>query len=212
VLLAPFIDVAAFTGTATPAAAASPRRAGRVRLACVAMMREGAKLASYRVLAHALATLDALDWDLVVVGDGPARAAVEAAFDGFARDRIHFAGARDAAGVAATLRGAEVFVWPAVDEAFGIAFIEAQACGLPVVAGDAGGVAAVIDDGRSGLLVAPGDARALAAAVRRLVTDDALRTAMAARAPAYVRARHDLPVAARQLDSTLRRVVAARLR
>jgi glycosyltransferase involved in cell wall biosynthesis len=210
VLLAPFVDVGALAGTATRATPASPRRAGRVRLACVAMMREGAKLASYRLLARALATLDALDWDLVVVGDGPARAAVEVAFAGIARDRIHFAGTLDAAGVAATLRGADVFVWPAVDEAFGMAFIEAQACGLPVVAGNAGGVAAVIDDGRSGLLVAPCDAAAFAAAVRRLVTDAALRAAMAAHAPAYVRAHHDLPVAALQLDGVLRRLVAAR--
>ncbi|HEV8503231.1 MAG TPA: glycosyltransferase family 4 protein [Casimicrobiaceae bacterium] len=210
--LAPFIDIDAFVGTGTRAAPVSPPRAGRVRLACVAMMREGAKLASYRLLAHALAALDALDWDLVVVGDGPARAAVEGAFAGLARDRIHFAGALDAAGVTTTLRGADVFVWPAVDEAFGMAFIEAQACGLPVVAGNAGGVAAVIDAGRSGLLVAPGDAPAFAAAVRRLVTDDTLRAAMAAHAPGYVRARHDLPVAARALDATLRGVAAARAR
>ena len=79
-----------------------------------------------------------------------------------------------------------------------------------MVAGAAGGVAAVVADGRSGLLVPPGDAGAFAAAVRRLVTDAPLRAALAAGAADYVRAHHDLPVAAARLDAALRRVVAAR--
>ena len=91
-----------------------------------------------------------------------------------------------------------------------MAFIEAQACGLPVVGGNAGGVAAVVDDGRTGLLVAAGDADAFAAATERMLRDAPLRVQMGREALAYVRSRHDLPAAAARLDAVLRRVVAAR--
>ena len=85
-----------------------------------------------------------------------------------------------------------------------MAFIEAQACGLPVVAGNAGGVGAVVAAGRTGLLVPVGDAEAFAEATRRLLTDAGLRQRMAREAAAYVRAEHDLPVAAARIDAVLR--------
>ena len=205
----PFLDLAAFAGPAMFSAAGTRGRPARVRLITVGMMRPGAKLASYRLLAAALARIPSPDWELVVVGDGPARADVEAAFAGFDQ-QVRFVGFEAASGVAARLRDADVFVWPAIDEAFGMAFIEAQACGLPVVAGNAGGVGAVVASGRTGLLVPVGDVEAFAAATLRLLTDSALRQRMAREAMAYARAEHDLPVGAARLDALLRRVMARR--
>jgi len=208
-VMPPFLDVDAFRQCALPA----PRPAGahaRVQMIAVAMMRQRAKLASYRVLAAALARVRYAAWELTIVGDGPARAEVEAAFAGLGAHRVHFAGAMSSAEVAAELGRSDLFVWPAVDEAFGMAFIEAQACGLPVVGGNAGGVAAVVDDGRTGLLVAAGDADAFAAAAERMLRDAPLRLQMGREAQAYVRFRHDLPAAAARLDAVLRRVAAAR--
>jgi glycosyltransferase involved in cell wall biosynthesis len=206
VLLPPFIDVDDWLREAPPRAT----REGRVAIACVAMMRDGAKLASYRVLAEALRRLAHVDWTLTVAGDGPARGEVEAAFAGIDRERLRFAGALDARGVARLLRNADIFAWPAVDEAFGMALLEAQASGLPVVAGRAEGVAAVVDDGASGLLVAPRDVDAFAAALGALIADRAMREAMGESAAAYVRERHGLASAAVRLDALLRDVVAAR--
>lgn len=205
--LAPFIDVAAFTAGsgALPRAARAP-----VRLATVAMMRTGAKLASYRMLAAALASIRDLPWELRIVGDGSARADVEAAFAGLA-DRVAWLGARPAAEIAATLRSSDVFVWPAIDEAIGIVFLEAQACGLPVVGAATPGVGAVVSAGRTGLLVPPGDADAFAAATRRLVADGALRARMGRAAFDYAREQHDLPRAAAHLDAVLRRLVERRV-
>src|SRR5439155_24854706 len=98
--------------------------------------------------------------------------------------------------------------WPAIDEAFGMVLIEAQACGLPVVAGNAGGVGAVVADGRTGMLVPIGDADAFAAATERLLIDAELRQRMGHEAIVYARARHDLPAAAARIDALLLRVVS----
>src|SRR5579871_5198212 len=92
----------------------------------------------------------------------------------------------------------------AINEAFGMALLEAQASGLPVVAGASGGVAEVVADTVSGLLVAPGDVAAFAAAVRRLLDDPELRRCYAAAARRRVVAEHDLRPAAQQLGAVLR--------
>ena len=202
----PFLDLAALTGPTAEDVANVPARGTRVRLITVAMMRPGAKLASYRLLAAALARMPFFDWELVVAGDGVARPEVEAAFAPFAPEQVRFVGFQAASSVAAWLRASDVYVWPAIDEAFGMAFIEAQACGLPVVAGDGGGVGAVVRSGRTGLLVPVGDAEAFATATCRLLTDAGLRRQMAEAAPVYARAEHDLPVAAARIDAVLRSV------
>ena len=208
VFVPPFLDLAAFTGPNGESVADAPERGARVRLITVAMMRPGAKLASYRLLAAALARIPPVDWELVVAGDGPARTEVEAAFASFPQGQVRFVGFQSASRVAAWLRASDVYVWPAIDEAFGMAFIEAQACGLPVVAGNGGGVGAVVCAGRTGLLVPVGDAEAFAAAICRLLTDAGFRQQMAEAAPAYVRAEHDLPIAAARIDAVLRSVTA----
>ena len=203
-MLAPFIDVALFTGSddRRQRAAHSPPR-----LVTVAMMRDGAKLASYRLLAAALSRIMDISFALTIVGDGPVRKEVEAAFAPIGQ-RVTYAGALPPSDIAALLCDSDVFAWPAVDEAIGIAFLEAQACGVPVVGADTPGVASVVAANRSGMLVPPNDAGAFAYALRRLLDDKALRDRMGAEAFGYVRAQHDLPSAARQLDTIVRETVA----
>lgn len=175
-------------------------------LLAVGMMRPGDKLASYRVLGAALATVTG-DWRLTVVGDGPARGEVEAALAPVA-DRVVWRGALDAGDLVRAYRDADLLVWPAVNEAYGMALLEAQAEGLPVVAGDAGGVPSIVRHGETGLLAPVGDAAAFAAAVADLVADRELRRRLGANAAAVVRAAHGLPAAAERLDSALRALVA----
>jgi glycosyltransferase involved in cell wall biosynthesis len=175
-----------------------PRFAKEPRLIAVAMMRHGDKLESYRVLGAALAQLLDLPWSIEIVGDGPARAAVEAALAPLG-PRVIYRGGLDAAGVTEALARADLFVWPAINEAFGMALLEAQASGLPVVAGTSGGVGDIVVPGTTGLLAPPGDAGAFAAAVRRLILDPAAREAMGLAAAQKVRREHDLPVAAARL-------------
>jgi glycosyltransferase involved in cell wall biosynthesis len=193
--LPPFVDARAYRNPGRAAAAAP-------RLIAVAMMRPGDKLASYRVLGTALACLLDRQWSLEIVGDGPARAEVEHALTPLG-EHVTYAGALDLAGVAARLAAADLFVWPAINEAFGLALLEAQASGLPVVAGASGGVGDIVEDGITGRLVPPGDAEAFAAAVRDLLDNHALRLRMGQAAREKVLRQHDLGAAATNLGALI---------
>jgi glycosyltransferase involved in cell wall biosynthesis len=175
-----------------------PGRSRSPRLVAAAMMRPGDKLASYRILGEALARLLDLDWSLDVIGDGAARAVVEAALAPLGH-RVRWLGALDPQATLARLGAADLYVWPAVNEAFGMALLEAQACGLPVVAGASGGVPTIVAHRETGWLAPPGDVPAFAAAVRRFVADRALAECCGAAARQRVLAEHDLPAASARL-------------
>ena len=75
-------------------------------------------------------------------------------------------------------RAADVFCLPSLQEGFGIAFLEAMASGLPIVACRSTAVPEVVPDGEAGLLVPPDDPKALARALIRLLRDPLLRRRM----------------------------------
>lgn len=87
-------------------------------------------------------------------------------------DRIEFEGFRG--DVPALLRELDLVVLPSLWEGFGLVLLEAMAAGRPVVASAVGPVPEVVDDGRTGLLVPPGDPEALATAIVRVLGDPAL--------------------------------------
>lgn len=180
-------------------------------LLAVGMMRHGAKAASYRVLAAALARVTDRPWMLLVAGDGPARDEVAGALAPLG-DRVRLCGALEAARLATLYAAADLLVWPAVQEAYGMALLEAQAAGLPVLAGDAGGVPDIVRDGFTGRLVPEGDAEAFAAALSGLIGDAGALRRMGASARRTVLAEHTLDGAAAALDSWLRALVAERRR
>src|SRR5207253_10569965 len=117
----------------------------------------GDKLASYGMLADALGLVPDEPWRLDLVGDGEGRQEVERLFARFG-ERVRFLGAiEDPAALARLYASADLLVWPAVNEAYGMALLEAQACGCPVLAGAYGGVASVVEDGRTGVLAPRAD-------------------------------------------------------
>lgn len=199
--LAPFIDAAAFD-VATDrhlVRGAFRRRLGILDeeplLLTVAMMRPGAKLASYLCLAAAQACLRDRRWRLVIAGDGPAEAGVRAAMAPL-EGRVVFLGECDPAALMEAYAACDLYAWPAIGEAYGVAFLEAQAAGLAVVAGRAGGVPAVVAENETGLLVDEGDAGAFAKALRHLLDDPGRRRTMGEAALRRVRRHHDLVGAA----------------
>lgn len=203
ITMAPFIDGAPF------ALAQAAREAHRTRLAArfdldpavpwlaaVGMLRAGDKLSSYEVLACAVSMLSAPDWHLIIVGDGQERRRIEAAFAPV-MSRVRFIGAADTPRVAEVMAASDILVWPAVNEAIGMVFVEAAMAGLPVVGADRPGIAAVVHDGETGLLVPEGDARRFAAALDRLIADPVLRRAMGEAARRRARLENDLSSAGR---------------
>ncbi len=214
--LAPFLDPAPLQAAAAGRAAARAALAkchgldpAQPWLLAVAMMRPGDKLASYRLLSEALQTLRASDWQLLVAGDGPARAEVEAALGAVPQDRIRLLGEVTAEALPALYAACDLLVWPAIHEAYGMALLEAQAAGLPVVAGQGAGIAQLVLDGQTGRLTEAGDAAAFAQAVAGLLAAPATRRAMAAAAQVRVAAEHGLTAAAARLDAVLHEAVAA---
>ena len=127
---------------------------------------------------------------LDLVGEGPERSRVEALVGTLGlRDHVRFLG--EQGDLVEILQQSDVFLLPSQTESFGLAALEAMACGVPVVASDVGGVSEVVADGETGFLAAVGDVSSMADSARRLLANEALRLRMshAARHLAEVRFR-----------------------
>ncbi|MEP6914396.1 MAG: glycosyltransferase [Acidobacteriota bacterium] len=132
-----------------------------------------------------------------IVGAGPRRSELEELTQGRGLGaQVEFLGHRD--DVPALLASADAFVLPSRSEAFPNGVIEAMGAGLPVVACGVGGLLDLIDDGRTGLLVPPGDFDTMAVALRTLIDDPVAAAAMgrAARAEIQLRYSFDRMIAA----------------
>lgn len=169
-------------GTEKPAGPPRPARAkGPVQLLCVATVtpRKG-----HLLLIEALALLGDLDWRLLCIGSlerdlataQKLRAAI--ARHGLG-ERITLAGEWAPERVAEAYRGADCFVLPSFHEGYGMVFAEALTHGIPIVATRAGAIPETVP-ASAGLLVPPGNPPALAAALRRVLSDDGLRRRLAA--------------------------------
>lgn len=146
-----------------------------------------------------------LNVHLVLIGDGPLRADLQGvAAQPPLAGRVHFLGARQ--DVAELLPAADVFVSFSHTEGLPGVLLEAGAHGIAAVAADVGAVSEVVVDGRTGLLVGPGDEAALARGICRLLTDHSLRTAMGEMARNHVRERYDLEVVVDTFIALYRRI------
>jgi glycosyltransferase involved in cell wall biosynthesis len=157
-------------------------------------------------LEHLLDAIESLErpgMRLAIVGSGEGQTlSVEAALRARVaaserlRTRTTFVGRTDS--IESYLQAADLFVFPTLDESFGISLVEAQACGLPAVASNTGGIPDIIaggadpnDPGATGILVPPGDARALAAGLDALAADPSRRERLGLAARARVLERFD---------------------
>ena len=206
--LAPFLDPAPYRVADRDAAQraladALPLDPARPWLLAAAPMRPGAALASWRLLGRSLGLIADPPWQLVAVGDGEARALVEEALAPIGSGRVVFAGAWADESLPAVHAACDLYVWPAYREALCMAVLEAQAAGLPVVAQDWPGAAAIVADRETGLLTPRNDDVAFAGAVVELSTDAEKRRAMGAAAAARTCDQHGLETAAATLQRAL---------
>lgn len=150
--------------------------------------------------------------ELVVVGrprrDGQVSATLERLRLG---GQVRFVGGLGERELVDLYRGAELAVVPSLYEGFSLPAVEAMACGVPVVATTAGALPEVLGrDGEAGILVPPGDARALAEAIGRALADEPLRRRLAAGGRARVAQRFSWDRAAAATASTYREVIGSR--
>jgi glycosyltransferase involved in cell wall biosynthesis len=141
-------------------------------LLAVGMMRDGDKFASYKVLSEALTKINTnKNWDLIIIGDGPLRTEVEKLFS----KKIIFTGKLTSNQLQKYYSSADIFLWPAINEAYGMALLEAQSSGMPAVAGDSGGVGDILRDNETGFLSKQGDAADFADKTSTLINNLELR-------------------------------------
>jgi glycosyltransferase involved in cell wall biosynthesis len=163
-------------------------------VATVSVLREGKGV---EVLLRAFERID--DAYLLVIGDGPKREEWQTLAK---HDRIRWAGFRR--DVDALLPGCDLFVLASFEDAFPTVLLEAMAAGLPVVASHVGGIPEITDE----VLVPPGDADALASAIRNLLADSERRRAMGDAARKRARERFSTAAWIARLEEIYTRVLA----
>ena len=174
----------------------------RFTLLSVAMMRPGDKFNSYTQLAEMLTYLKHQDWQLVVVGDGDSALEVKALFAKFG-DRIVYTGLQQGTALQAIYSAADLYVWPACGEAFGMAFLEAGRLGTPAIAGQIRGVPDVVEDGVSGILVDEADMQEMARQVDHMMDNSDQLKRMSVSAQDFVFKERSLQHAAEILKTHL---------
>lgn len=200
--LKPFIDPALFL--------VPPPQPKAGRLVTVAMMRPGDKMDSYRMLAAALSRLPDLPFSVDIVGGGPCFDEVQALFSEIPSERLTWRGECSPEQVAQILSQASVFVWPGCGEAYGLAYLEAQAAGLPVVAQAIAGVPEVVEHDHTGLLTTAGDVEAYASAIAGLLTQAETRARLSLAARRFAGIERSIDRAANILDRILGQALEGR--
>lgn len=149
----------------------------------------------------------------LVVGDGPNEAALRRlASDLGIADRVAFAGAMSDEDVAEAYATSDVYIGLSRQdgkaiEGFGISFIEASASGIPVIAGDSGGVRSAVRDGETGIVVSPNDCDAVASALRQLLASPERRKALGRAGRRAVETHYNWDRVARETTAFAERVV-----
>ena len=132
----------------------------------------------FDVLIEAWKRADLQNFDLIIAGDGPEKAALQSL--AAATPNVHFWGRADRADVVALLRDCAWFVLPSRVEPQGIVNLEAMAAGRAVIAFKIGGVPEIVLDGQTGILVDPENVESLANALRELAANPSRRAALGA--------------------------------
>ena len=148
---------------------------------------------------------------LVIIGDGPLAGDLQRQAAGLGlKDRVRFLGARrDLGNILAAI---DAFVMPSFWEGLPLSMVLAMGAGLPVVATRVAGIPEVVQDGVSGLLVAPGDSEALGAALSRVINDKTTAAQLGQAALAFVRPRFGVDGYLRSVTALYDRLLAEKRR
>lgn len=170
-----------------------PRRRRPV-IGSAAMFRDDVKARGLAWLIQCCGRLlnDRIEFHLVIAGSGPMEPWLRSMAEIHAPGHVTFAGRIPGSGMERFYRSCDLFAFPGIRESLGMVFLEAQACGLPVVAFDNGGIPEVVEANVTGFLVPMYDAGAFAGRLRELISSPDQCRAMGLAARARVETLHDL--------------------
>lgn len=159
-------------------------------------------------LIEALGSVADLPWRAVLAGDGDVEGTRAAVTDLGLADRIDVRGWQSRQTVSGLLASADVFVLPSHLEALSVALLEAMADGVCCIATPVGAHGEVVTDEENGLLVEPGDQRALSEALRRALSDSALRQRLGRAARRTIEETCSTEVVADELSSVYEEILS----
>jgi len=144
---------------------------------------------------------------LVIAGDGREKERLVRLAKERMEDRVVFTGRIPRERMAEFYSGGDLFVFPGINESLGMVYLEAQSCGLPVVAFDTAGVPEVVRNGETGLLTSPFDREEFDRSVAGLLEDSGKRERMGSAAALFIREHHDLEKNYHHLENVLEQVI-----
>ncbi|HVQ31837.1 MAG TPA: N-acetyl-alpha-D-glucosaminyl L-malate synthase BshA [Vicinamibacteria bacterium] len=170
-----FVDLSAYSPTGSHRDAAPLARPGQKILMHASNFRPVKRVSDIvRILERVVREVDAV---LLMVGEGPERSAAQALARRLGlQDRVRFLGVYE--NITELVARADVFLLPSELESFGLSALEAQACGVPVVGSDAGGLPEVVKHAETGFLLPVGDVDGMAARTIELLKDEEHRREM----------------------------------
>jgi glycosyltransferase involved in cell wall biosynthesis len=144
---------------------------------------------------------------LVIAGDGKGKDRLQRLAREHLPHRFHFAGEIPRKEMYRYYSACDLFVFPGIRESLGMVFLEAQSCGLPVVAFDNAGVPEAVRDGKTGFLVPVYAAKPFADAIERLLKNKDLRRQMGRAAQSHIRQTHDLNKNYQKMERVLQTII-----
>ncbi len=143
---------------------------------------------------------------LAVAGDGKQKHILKGLAEEYLPGRVIFTGKIQRNQMYQFYSAGDIFVFPGIRESLGMVFLEAQSCGLPVVAFENGGIPEVVRKGETGLLTPLFSEPHFLCAIEKLVRNPHLAKTMGSAAGKYVRKHHDLDINYRQVDHMLKQI------
>ena len=171
----------------------------------VGMMRDDfSKVSSYRILAETVKYINK-EFVLLIVGSGPKLDYIKQQLYESIGKKVFFLGETNPPDLAEIYNSCDIFVWPGVNEAFGLAFLEAQACGLPVVGGNYGGISEVIQDSVTGFVsdVDENNIKSFANKINKILNNKFLREKMGNAGRNFIKQNRNLEKTAQNLNTII---------
>tara|TARA_A100001037_G_C15153473_1_gene641422 strand:+ start:10266 stop:11417 length:1152 start_codon:yes stop_codon:yes gene_type:complete len=172
-------------------------------LVTVAMLNPGNNLASYRLLGRSLWLINKPNFNLLIVGEGPAQKLVKESFKDLEVGIVAWIGKQGKSNILEILTACDIYVWPGYNEYCPIQFLMSQAAGLPVITGGFPGATKIIQNSKTGNIIIPWDDADFAESIVRICDDKSSREKMSSSAIKMVRENHSLSIAKKILNQAM---------